>query len=388
MVGLDAIRTRMKCLAWVRASLLLVGSMNDTFSQQYRSIKVTFDMFKTRSKAMEKCIEKAKRVAASDATILLLGETGTGKNFLAQAIHNASPRHAGPFAILNCTGVPETLIESELFGHRKGAFTGATHDRAGVFALGHKGTVFIDEIGELPLVAQAKILQVVEYKQFKRVGSEKTEHADVRLICATNRRIDQVTSRSDRFREDLFYRLYEVPIEVPALRERREDIPMMIDLFLEEANRKYKKNVRGLTPAVEEFFRTYSWPGNVRELRGVIRGGVAQTNDDTIGFEDIPCKMIPGVTAVELEEMDLTLRAAERRHILMVLEMLGWNKTRAAEALGINRGTLFDKIAALGILPPTSAPDGASDVRPPEPLKGRPRKTAGITQELPKHGAP
>ncbi len=345
-----------------------------TFSQQYRSVKVSFDTFRTQSKTMEKCIEKARKVAASDATILLLGETGTGKNFLAQAIHNASRRNGGPFAILNCTGIPETLLESELFGHKRGAFTGATNDRVGVFALGNKGTVFVDEIGELSLVAQAKVLQMVEYKQFKRVGSEKTEHADVRLVCATNRRIDQVTSRSDRFREDLFYRLYEVPIEVPSLRDRREDIPMLIDMFLEEANHKYKKEVQGLAPAVAEFFRTYPWPGNVRELRGVIRGGVAQTKKDVIGFDDIPCKMIPGVTAVELEEMDLTLRAAERRHIVMVLEMLDWNKSRAADALGINRGTLFDKIRVLGILPPGDGADDDSDLRPADAPKGRPKK--------------
>ena len=345
-----------------------------TFSQQYRSVKVSFDTFRTQSKTMEKCLEKARKVAASDVTILLLGETGTGKNFLAQAIHNASPRTTGPFAILNCTGIPENLVESELFGHKRGSFTGAVADRVGVFALGNKGTVFVDEIGELTLVAQAKVLQMVEYKQFKRVGSDKTEHADVRLVCATNRRIDKVTSRSDRFREDLFYRLYEVPIEVPSLKDRREDIPMLVDLFLEEANRKYKKEVQGLAPAVAEFFRTYPWPGNVRELRGVIRGGVAQTKKDRIGFEDIPCKMIPGITAIELEEMDLTLRAAERRHIVMVLGIHGWNKSRAAEALGINRGTLFDKIKDLCIHPEDETPSDESDVQPAHAPKAHPKK--------------
>ncbi len=333
-----------------------------TFSQQYRSVKVSFDNFHTESPVMRKCVEKAQKVAGDDVTILLLGETGTGKNFLAQAIHNASTRHAGPFAILNCNGVPDTLVESELFGHKKGAFTGAIADRVGVFALGHKGTVFIDEIGELSLSAQAKILQIVEYKQFKRVGSEKVEHADGRLICATNRRLDQVTSRSTRFREDLFYRLYEVPIQVPSLRERREDLPYLLATFIEEANRKYKKEVKGLTQALTEFFLIYPWPGNVRELRGVIRGGVAQTRKDMIGFDDIPCRMIPLTSVEELDEMDLSLRAAERRHLLVVLGMHNWNRSRAAVALGIHRTTLMDKINDLGIVPPSVAED-----EPPAP---------------------
>jgi two-component system response regulator HydG len=212
-------------------------------------------------------------VAPSEATVLLLGETGTGKELVAQAIHRNSPRAAGPFVVVNCATLPETLLESELFGHERGSFTGATVRKDGRFLVAHHGTVFLDEIGELTLPIQAKILRVLQAREFEPVGSNRTQKVDVRIITATNRDLEKMV-REGRFRDDLYYRLNVFPLVLPPLRERLEDLPVLADFFLKRYGKKNRRGVITLAPEALQAFRRYSWPGNIRELENVIERGV------------------------------------------------------------------------------------------------------------------
>ena len=226
-------------------------------------------------------------VAPSEATVLLLGETGTGKELVAQAIHRNSPRAAGPFVVVNCATLPETLLESELFGHERGSFTGATVRKDGRFLVAQRGTVFLDEIGELTLPIQAKILRVLQSREFEPIGSNRTQKVDVRIITATNRDLEKMV-REGRFRDDLYYRLNVFQLVMPPLRERLEDLPVLADFFLKRYGARNRRDVLSLAPEVLQAFRDYSWPGNIRELENVIERGVIVCQGDVLTLGDLP----------------------------------------------------------------------------------------------------
>jgi len=329
-----------------------------SISETYRAVGFTFSHILAADPVMSACLAKAKQVAVSDVTVLLLGEIGTGKNLIAQAIHNASPRAAGALVSVNCSAFPESLLESELFGHERGAFTGAERTRKGRFELADGGTLFLDEIAEMSLAAQAKILQTVEYHEFQRVGGEETHRTDVRIVASTNRDIEQLVEQGV-FRADLYYRLNEVSIRIPSLRRRKDDIPLLVDFFVKECNRKYRKSVEGVEPAALERLLEHDWPGNVRELRACIKRGVACASLKTVRVDDL------GLEVRKLERepaapqaQDWSLRAMEQRHIQRVLEVTGGNKKEAARILGITRPTLDRKIRQFDLSVPEKKPRG------------------------------
>jgi transcriptional regulator with PAS, ATPase and Fis domain len=308
---------------------------------------------------MQRALEVARKVAPSDVVVLITGESGTGKNLVAQAIHNASKRIALPFVSLNCSAIVDTLVESELFGYEKGAYTGAERQHRGKFEQAGLGTLFLDEIGDLSQPAQAKILRAVEYKQFERVGSEETLTFRARMVAATNRPIRGMI-RDGTFREDLYFRLNEVEIHLPPLRERREDILRIAGRFAEEFNRRYDKKTTGFTADVKRFFATHAFPGNVRELRAMVRRGVIIAEGTEVGLDDIILDVGPaadsgdpinGDDAAPMTDgvADLTLASAEKRHVEKVLKALNGNKRQTAMALGVTRPTLDRKIKDYGL---------------------------------------
>jgi transcriptional regulator with PAS, ATPase and Fis domain len=301
----------------------------------------TFDQIITQNEEMLECLQIARMAAMADVTVLVLGENGTGKNLIAQALHRASPRAGGPYVPVNCSALAETLLESELFGHVRGAFTNAERDRRGKFELADHGTLFLDEIGDMSQSAQAKILRAVEEHEFEPIGSERTVRSDVRIVAATNRDLAEYV-RQERFREDLYYRLNEVVLRVPPLRERREDIPVLVDHFVKSANRKFGKAIRGASNVTLNYLLRYDWPGNVRELRNVINFGVMMAQRDVIWIEDLAWKIEGGRLEPDMgrEDDDLSLDGVERRHVRRVLLITSGNKKRACELLGISRPTL------------------------------------------------
>lgn len=321
-----------------------------TMSAVYRAVAVTFKTLVKKSKAMKELCAKAERISSSNVNVLLLGETGTGKNLIAQAIHNASPRAGGPFVSINCSAIPDSLLESELFGSEEGAFTDATRTRKGRFELADGGTLFLDEIGDLSPQAQAKILHAIEYKEFTRVGGEKTLTSDVRLIAATNLPLDQHVEEG-RFRQDLYYRLNEVELRIPALRERPEEIPELLNHFIEECNQKYDRKVKKVDKETLKLLQAHEWPGNVRELRGVVKRGVANAAKDVLTMDDLSLKLrLVDADNTKVDgSQDLSLAYVERKHIEAVLNYTGWVKTEAARLLGVSRPTLDRKIESYGL---------------------------------------
>ncbi len=322
-----------------------------------------------QSKVMQEVFLAIEKVAASDATVLLLGESGTGKELVARAIHNESPRRDRPFVKVNCAALPESLLESELLGHEKGAFTGAITSKKGRFELAHTGTLFLDEIGELPLPLQAKLLRVLQEQQFERLGGTKTISVDVRLIAATNRSLEEAVSRGT-FRADLYYRLNVVPIHLPPLRHRREDIPLLIDFFLKRSNERNKRNV-SFSKEVLEFLVNYSWPGNVRELQNLVERLVIMTDGPIVRLRDLPSYMIAVPEALAEKRLpsngnslDITqesrrikrdectpiaLKELERREIEAALRRHGWVQARAAKDLGLTQRQIGYRIKKYGI---------------------------------------
>jgi transcriptional regulator with GAF, ATPase, and Fis domain len=289
-------------------------------------------------------------VAPSEATVLLLGETGTGKELVAHAIHRNSPRAAGPFVVVNCATLPETLLESELFGHERGSFTGATVRKDGRFLVAHRGTVFLDEIGELTLPIQAKILRVLQAREFEPVGSNRTQKVDVRIITATNRDLEKMV-REGRFRDDLFYRLNVFPLVLPPLRERLEDLPVLADFFLKRYGKKNRRGAITLAPEALQAFRRYSWPGNIRELENVIERGVIVCQGNILTRGDLPA-------ALQLQgepppapggEGEPGLPELERQLINRTLERVAGQRRQAAEILGISLDELNLKIRSYGL---------------------------------------
>jgi DNA-binding NtrC family response regulator len=298
---------------------------------------------------MQEVLSLVKRVAPSDATVLIRGESGTGKELIARAIHHASPRAAGPLVKVNCAALPETLLESELFGHEKGAFTGATSARKGRFELAHGGSLFLDEIGDLPLHLQVKLLRVLQEREFERVGSSRPVSVDVRLLAATHQNLEALV-KDGRFRDDLYYRINVVTIALPPLRERREDLPLLIDHFLRALAAKNGKTIRGLTREARDALLRYDYPGNVRELENLVERAVVLTRDDVIALADLPLTLQD--PAPEPDTDGGLLAAVERLERRMIQEALGVAdgvQTRAADRLGISERVLRYKLRKYGL---------------------------------------
>ncbi|MFP3868071.1 MAG: sigma-54 interaction domain-containing protein [Desulfobacteraceae bacterium] len=306
-----------------------------------------------QSPCMQEIFELLSLVAPSDANILLLGETGTGKEIVAHVIHNNSRRRQGPFVVVNCAALPETLLESELFGHERGAFTGAIARKEGRFYLAHQGTLFLDEIGELSLTTQAKILRVLQSREFEPLGSNRTHKVDVRIIAATNRQLEAEV-RQGRFREDLYYRLNVVSIALPPLRERGGDIDLLAQYFLEYYNKKNARQVRSIHPEVLRVFRQYSWPGNVRELENVIERGVILCMEGTLTLKALPPALRelksppPAEYEATARDSEPSLVELERELILRTLDKVAGDRQQAALILGISIEELNLKLKAYG----------------------------------------
>jgi len=323
-------------------------------------------------KAMQEVFRYIDKVAPSRATALLLGESGTGKELVARAIHLASPRRDKPFIKINCAALPDNLLESELMGHERGAFTGAMALKKGRFELADGGTIFLDEVGELPLPLQAKLLRVLQERQFERLGGTTTITVDVRIISATNRSLEKAVE-DKTFREDLFYRLNVVPIILPPLRERSEDIPVLLDHFLRESNKLHKGKVRLARPVID-FLIDYAWPGNVRELQNLVERLVIMAEGGILGMSELPSYMTsppePAVVehqrennyvtpsptthngTAETRSANSSLEAMERREIEAALVRHGWVQSRAARELGLTQRQIGYKIKKLGLIPP------------------------------------
>jgi Nif-specific regulatory protein len=304
-----------------------------------------------QSAALQKIEGQIARVAETKATVLIRGESGSGKELVARAIHQNSPRKDAAFICLNCAALTETLLESELFGHEKGAFTGATERMAGKFEAADNGTIFLDEIGEMALSTQAKFLRVLEGHPFERVGGNVAIKTDVRVVAATNRPLEEAV-RAGTFRRDLFYRLQVVQLDVPPLRERLDDVPLLADHFLKRFVRETGRKIKGFTPAALEKLQAYRWPGNVRELRNVVERAVALANGAHLDVPDIWLSdlevgaPVVGGSGTHAVYRPMSLEEMERQHILSTLKFTDWNKSRAAEILGIERSTLDRKIKA------------------------------------------
>jgi len=310
----------------------------------------SFHQIVGKSKPMTEIFDLIRRVADSPINVLITGESGTGKELVAKAIHYNSDRRNAPFVPVNCAAIPEALIESELFGHVKGAFTDAKTDKRGLFEEAQHGTLFLDEISELPLMLQAKLLRAIQEREIRRVGSTRAVPVDVRIIAATNLSLSEEV-KAKRFREDLFYRLNVIELRMPPLRERREDIPLLVDSFLRKCAQASHKSVRGISETALGLLLDYSWPGNVRELENVIERAVTLARGEKIVPEDLP----PGLQGArgdrrvieDAADRTVPLHEVEKEYILRILEKTGGNKYQAAQILGIDRKTLYRKLAEI-----------------------------------------
>src|SRR5881394_93817 len=298
-----------------------------------------------QSKKMKDLFELVESVAASDANILIQGENGTGKELIANAIHYNSHRVKGPFIKINCAAIPKDLIESELFGYKKGAFTGAMGDKVGLFEMAEGGSLLLDEIGEMPPYLQTKLLRVLQEREYRPIGSDRIVHVDFRLICATNIDLDTAL-REGRLREDLYFRINTITLRVPPLRERTEDIPLLCDYFLDKFRQRYQKNVKTLAPSVYHLLIRNRWPGNVRELENAIERAVLVTKGTEIAVTDLPETIREDSTASTdfVIPPHRTLAEIEKMAILQTLQRTNWNKQEAAQILGLYRPTLYSKM--------------------------------------------
>jgi len=313
-----------------------------------------FENLVGRNVRMQEIYTLIARIADNNATVILSGESGTGKELLARAIHQQSNRGQRPFVAVNCAAIPAELLESELFGHEKGAFTGAIATKVGKFELATGGSLFLDEVGSMRLDLQAKILRALQEREVERVGGTRTIKIDVRVIAATNRDLKRAVEEGT-FREDLYYRLNVVPITLPPLRQRRDDIPLLVEHFIAKYNREFNRKVKGFSAGATAALYQYDWPGNVRELENVIERAVALAQSETISLRELPLDIsILGPDTIEdTHKAGLSLREArnyfEKQYILNILERVRWNQTEAARILGLHRNTLLWKLQRLGI---------------------------------------
>jgi two-component system response regulator AtoC len=300
-----------------------------------------------QSPAMKKVFSLIQKVAELDTTVLILGESGTGKELIATTLHYQSKRKDKPLIKVNCAALPENLIESELFGYEKGAFTGAVKRKPGRFELAHTGTIFLDEIGDLPLATQSKLLRVIQEKSFDRVGGTETLTVDVRIVTATNKSLVEEV-KGKRFREDLYYRLNVIPLTLPPLRDRKGDIPLLIEVLLEKCRKKLSRTVRFSGEAMEALLR-YDYPGNVRELENIVERCATLSGADVIGKEELPAYIVTNTGEAGIVSLSDVAAEAEKEHIMRILAVTKWNKTKAAEMLRISRKTLWEKMNSYGI---------------------------------------
>lgn len=324
-----------------------------------------FENIIAQSRKMRRVLEIAAQVARRDSTVLLTGESGTGKELLAKAIHQNGLREGKPFIAVNCAALPETLAESELFGHRKGAFTGAVSDRAGKFEAANEGTVFLDEVGELPLNLQVKLLRAIQEREIDKIGNPHPVKINVRIVAATNRNLKNLVEDGE-FREDLYYRLSVVTIEIPPLRERREDIPLLAQHFLGELRVRYRLPQLALSDEAMDRLCQYDWPGNVRELQNVIERLVVLATGYVINEPDLPEEIRRteariGSINLRLPEEGINLDAVEKELLLRALEKHKWNQTRAARYLNISRKTLIYRMEKFALSPPDKSAQIAGD---------------------------
>lgn len=343
-------------------------------SGEQTSYERRFEQVIGNSPALESVLEQVERVAPTDSTVLIEGETGTGKELIAHAIHNLSARCGRPFVRLNCAAIPLDLLESELFGHEKGAFTGAIAQKIGRFELADKGTLFLDEIGDIPGALQPKLLRVLQEQEFERLGSTRTHQVNVRLVAATNRNLLEMSNRGE-FRSDLYYRLNVFPVLLPPLRERREDIPALVTHFAEIYGRRMSRQIEHIPPATMSALTSYEWPGNIRELQNLIERAVILSNDGVL-----PNPLPVGATlsstasaAAIASPAPTTLKDSERILILRTLESVRWvigGPKGAAAKLGLKRTTLIHKMQKLGISRAShqSSPDTTRGTQVPNSL--------------------
>ena len=316
--------------------------------QQELDAKASFESIIGKSTEMQRIFQMVRKAADAKASVLITGESGTGKELIANALHNLSPRKNNPFIKVHCAALSETLLESELFGHEKGAFTGAASRKRGRFELANTGSIFLDEIGEINQNVQIKILRVLQDKRFERVGGEETLEVDVRVIAATNRTLVEEIAQG-RFREDLFYRLNVVHIQVPPLRDRKDDIPLMLNAFLDEFNRENNKSITGFDSRSRSALYKYDWPGNIRQLRNCVESAVVMCSGNEITLEDLPPTVRGAAESNVIQvPMGVTMAEAEKIIIQQNLASNQGNKTKTADILGIGRKTLHRKLEEYG----------------------------------------
>ncbi|MFN8004088.1 MAG: sigma-54 dependent transcriptional regulator [Acidobacteriota bacterium] len=334
--------------------ILIARTLDQTRTRRERLLlglaqqQVAAEYFVGQSDAIKRIHATIERLAASDTTVLLQGETGTGKGMVANLIHRQSERRHKPFVALNCAGLSKELLESELFGHEKGAFTSAVTSKAGLFELAHQGTIFFDEISEMELAVQARLLNVLEQKRFRRVGGVQEKEVAVRIIAATNRNLQHEVKRG-RFREDLFYRLNVMPILLPGLRERREDILPLVQHFIAHFNHKLNRRIAGVTPKAEALLLGYPWPGNIRELRNIVERAMILCAQERLHASDLPFGDFNDEPSAAASEEFLSLEEVERLQIERVLTAQNGNLSRTAEILGVTRTTLYNKLRRYGL---------------------------------------
>jgi len=342
----DAFRLKVEKALEVRATRRENRRLDAENAYLREEVEERFGDIVGRSPQMQAIFQSIQKIAATNSSVFLVGESGTGKELVARAIHRQSPRAAGPFIKVNCSALAETLLESELFGHERGAFTGAIRERRGRFELAHGGSLFLDEIADIPPSVQIRLLRVLQEKEIERVGGERTIKVDVRIISATNRDLVEALAKGT-FREDLYYRLHIVPLRIPPLRERRGDIELLVRHFIGEISRETGKRITGITDEALRLLTAYPWPGNVRELENAIERAIVLCDEEELGVAEFPIGEAPGAGATSL---DGVLAETERRLIQEALERAGGVKTRTAELLGIKTSALYYKLEKYGLL--------------------------------------
>jgi formate hydrogenlyase transcriptional activator len=336
-----------KCVADLRDQL----AKEKVYLEDEIRSELNFSEIVGKSAALRNVLKQIETVAPTDSTVLIYGETGTGKELIARAIHDRSKRRTGTFVKLNCAAIPTGLLESELFGHERGAFTGAISQRIGRFELANHGTIFLDEIGEIPLELQPKLLRVLQEREFERLGNSRTLRTDARLIAATNRDLEAMAAESE-FRSDLYYRLNVFPVQVPALRDRPEDIPLLVRHFVEQFARQMNRDIDTIPAETMNALTRYSWPGNIRELQNLVERAVILSPSNVL---HVPLQDLKHRSASAITSSSQTLEETERAHILAVLEKTKWKLSGpdgAAARLGLNRSTLQFRMKKLGIVRP------------------------------------